>query len=161
MSSRQASELQKDNQAEASATDFITLAHKSWPQWRAVNDQLEKNGLPPIRSYEEFRTMSKEAIEASVKSASVLADGVQEMGRQGLALMQDIAESGLQAARAAADAQSLQDWVRLQSDWTQRCIAATARIAKLSGTSLTVSSQAAEPLRAHINGAFGKFARRD
>jgi hypothetical protein len=76
--------------------------------------------------------------------------------------MQESVESNMQALKAISEVQTPQDWIELQSNWSQRYMAAFLdQSAKLSGLSVRVSNLAVEPIHAHINGAISKIGKRE
>jgi hypothetical protein len=66
------------------------------------------------------------------------------------------------ATRAVSGVESSQDWLSLQSHWTQRfTVIALEQAAKLSGLSGKASREAAEPIQAHVSDAIGKLPKCD
>jgi hypothetical protein len=150
------------NGGDASVIDFMSLAQKNWPSLGVIHEQLEKLGVPGMRSYDEIRSMRKAAIETFVKSGIVLAGGAEELGRHGLSLWHVVFASGMEATRAIADVQTPQEWFQIQSAWTDRFMTvALDHIAILSGLSIRVSNQIAEPIHAHISDTLGKVGKRE
>jgi phasin family protein len=160
--SKQATAALEDSRTDAPVIDFMSFAQKGWPNLRVIHEHFEKAGFPAMRSYEEIRAMNKEAVDAVVKSTTVLANGVEEISRHAVTLMQESVESNMQALKAISEVQTPQDWIELQSNWSQRYMAAFLdQSAKLSGLSVRVSNLAVEPIHAHINGAISKIGKRE
>ena len=132
-----------------------------WRCWEDMSEHLGKMGISIIRPPEDIVTMGKDAADAFTKSVSILTKGIREVGDQALKLWSESAAANIETVKAMPDAKTSQDWIELQSAYVGRFIdLACAEAARLSGLTVRVSQQAAEPIQAHVSASCGKMLKR-
>lgn len=113
-----------------------------------------------FRGYDELADVGKENLEAFLKANTVLADGMERIGKEVIGLTRQSLESAAAATSALLDAKSIEDVMALQGDFTKSFVdQVLAGTAKLSEMGLKVASDAYDPLTQRVEQTLAQFGR--
>lgn len=124
----------------------------------AASTKKTAEGL--FRGYDELADVGKENLEAFLKANTVLADGMERIGKEVIGLTRQSLESAAAATSALLDAKSIEDVMALQGDFTKSFVdQVLAGTAKLSEMGLKVASDAYDPLTQRVEQTLAQFGR--
>ena len=124
-------------------------AVKSYEQAFALTqEQVDKAPSNVFQRYDDVSRLSKDNLEACVRSSEVVAKGVETFGEEVVSFSRDALEAGIQTAQSIATAKSLHEVFDLQSEYSRKSLESLmAETAKLAGLSIAMASDAFEPLQ--------------
>jgi phasin family protein len=115
-------------------------------------EHVEKANQAMIKSAEEMQKLSKENLEACIQASTIMAKGMQELGREWTAYLQESMDRSAAAAKALMAARTMQEVVSLQSDWVKASLdKLLAEATKLSEQTVKVTNEAMEPISARLS----------
>lgn len=126
----------------------------------ATKDQVEKTSAQVLKGYDEVASFSKQNVEALVEAGSIVAKGVEEIGKEVVAYSQASFDKSVAAGTALLSAKSLREVVDLQNDYAKSSFDAfVAEANRLSELSVKVANEAFAPLSARMNVAVEKLSK--
>lgn len=128
-------------------------ATKSYEQAIAIaQEQVEQASETLFKRYDEAATLSQENVEACVRSTTVLAQGVEIVGKELMSFAQSAVEANVANTKALFGAKSVRELVDLQAAFSRSGFdTLVAESAKLTELSLTLANEAFEPLQLRMN----------
>ncbi|CAO3351260.1 phasin family protein [Azospirillum melinis] len=119
---------------------------------KAQQEQIEKASAKVLKSYDELTVLTKENVDALVKSGTVVAKGAEEAGKQVAAFTQSSLEKSVSNAKAVLAVKTIQELVELQSAFTKASLDAfVSESTKLQELTVKVANEALAPLNARVN----------
>ena len=136
-------------------------AQKNLAQGLALSkDQFEKASQAATKGYEDFVSLAKGNVDAFFASATVFAQGTEQLSRAWFALQQGAAEQAAAATRSLFAAKTLREVVDLQSTYSKTAFDGfVAESSKLSELGLKVTNDAVAPIAARVNVAVEKLSK--
>jgi phasin family protein len=143
----------------------LARANPVAPFARAI---LEKSAMTDMtkateglfKAAEEAAEFGRGNAEAMAKATQLYVAGVQDLGKQTLALFQGLSENAIQSAKAFSGVKSLKDVADLQASYTRTAVEkAFAESAKLQETALKLAETSFAPLSARVTLAVEKFSK--
>jgi len=126
-----------------------------------TQEQLGRASSALFRGYDEVAGFNKGNVEAVMLSGSIVARGVEEIGKAWLDLGQHSLQRSVAIAQALVGARTVQELIELQSNLARatldRLLAEGVRISELSAK---VANEAVAPLQARVDSAFSLVKRR-
>jgi phasin family protein len=117
-----------------------------------TNEQVQKASESFFKGYDELNALSKDNYEALVKSGTIVAKAVEDLGKDWVSFTQSSVEQGVAAMQALFAAKTLREFVELQNDWARKSFdAAVVETTKLSERSVKTANEAIEPIQARMN----------
>lgn len=127
-----------------------------------TQEQLGRASSALFRSYDEVAGFSQGNVEAVMLSGSIVARGVEDLGKAWLDLGQHSLQRSVAIAQALAGVRTLQELIELQTDLARatldRLLAESVRISELSAK---VANEAVAPLQARVGSALSLVTRRE
>ncbi|PWC75543.1 phasin family protein [Azospirillum sp. TSH64] len=119
---------------------------------KAQQEQIEKASAKVLKGYDELTVLTKENVDALVKSGTVVAKGAEEAGKQVAAFTQSSLEKSVSNAKAVLAVKTIQELVELQSAFTKASLDAfVSESTKLQELTVKVANEALAPLNARVN----------
>lgn len=119
---------------------------------KAQQEQIEKASAKVLKSYDELTVLTKENVDALVKSGTVVAKGAEEAGKQVAAFTQSSLEKSVSNAKALLAVKTIQELVELQNAYAKASIdALVSESTKLQELSVKIANEALAPLNARVN----------
>ena len=123
-------------------------------------EQVNKAAENIFKVAEDVAEFGRGNVEAFTKAAQAYVAGVQDLGRQSMAIVQGLTDHALEGAKALAAVKSLQEAAQVQANYARTTIEkVVADGAKLQETALKVAEASFAPLSARMTAAVEKFAR--
>ena len=117
-----------------------------------TQEQVAKVSESLFKGYDELNALSKDNYEALVKSGTIVAKAVEDLGKDWMSFTQSSVEQGVAAMQALFSAKTLREFVELQNDWAKKSFdAAVVETTKLSERSVKTANEAIEPIQARMN----------
>ena len=121
-----------------------------------IKEQMTKLGM--MKNYEDATKISKENVDAAIRSSQVMAKAAEELGKAIYSFTQSSVELSVQASQAALNVRTLQDLVDVQSEYARtsmdHMISGTS---KLSDLAVKVANEVMEPINQRMNEAMEKI----
>lgn len=113
-----------------------------------------------FKAAEEAAEFGRGNAEAFSKATQLYVAGVQDLGKQTLALFQGLSEHAIESAKALSGVKSLKEAADLQAAYTRATMEKTfAESAKLQETAMKVAETSFAPLSARMTLAVEKFSK--
>ena len=150
-------------QARSSVDDQVRLgteaAQRGFEQAASMTrEQFDKASKTLFKNYEEFSQLSKENIDAFVKSGTVFAKGLEEAGKLWIDFTRRSFETSVETAKAVMGCKDLREVVDVQSDFARTSFDSLVNEgSKLSEIGVKVANEALEPIQARLNVAVEKI----
>ena len=117
-----------------------------------TREQFERASKTLFKNYEEFSQLSKENIDAFVKSGTVVAKGFEEAGKAWIDFTRRSLETSVETAKAVMSCKDLREVVDVQSDYARTSFDSLVNEgSKLSELGVKVANEALEPIQSRIN----------
>jgi phasin family protein len=128
-------------------------ATKGYEQAFAIaQEQVDKASETLFKGYDEAATLSQENVEAYVRSTTVLAQGVEIVGKELMSFAQSAVEANVANTKALFGAKSVRELVDLQAEFSRSGFdSLVAESAKLTELSLSLANEAFEPIQLRMN----------
>ncbi len=141
------------------ATTTMQTAQQTYDKLLGTGrEQVEKANQAMMKSAEEMQKLSKENLEACLQASTIIAKGMQDLGREWTTYLQESMERSAAATRALMAARTVQEVVSLQSDWVKSSLdKLVAEATRLSEQTVKVTSDAMEPISARLSVAAEKL----
>ena len=105
-----------------------------------------------VTDYDELAAVGQENLEACVRCGTIVAKGMETLGKEVISFTQTVVEANLIAARNVLTAKNWHEVIDMQSDFARnRFESVAAETAKLGEISLQVANQALEPIQSRID----------
>jgi len=136
-------------------------ATKSYEQAVALaQEQVEKASSNLFQGYDDVASLGQGSVEACVESSTLLAKGVEALGKQMMNFAQGTMEANLATAMALMSVQTLREVIDLQTDFSRsRLDSLVAESAKLTELSLALANDSVAPLQAQLNANVEKLLK--
>jgi len=146
-----------DDTAAGSAADM----QKGYDQLiNSTREQFEKAGASALKAYEDLIKFQRENYEAYVASTTILAKGVETVGKVWSELAHESWENFAQATKALLGAKTLREAVDVQSDFAKASFdKLIAESTKLSEMTVKVATEAFQPIGARLNVAVERLLK--
>jgi phasin family protein len=113
-----------------------------------------------FKAAEEAAEFGRGNAEAVAKATQLYVAGVQDLGKQTMALFQGLSEQAIESAKAFSGVKSLKEAADLQASYTRATVEKTfAESAKLQETALKLAETSFAPLSARMTLAVEKFSK--
>jgi phasin family protein len=113
-----------------------------------------------FKAAEEAAEFGRGNAEAVAKATQLYVAGVQDLGKQTMALFQGLSEQAIESAKALSGVKSLKEAADLQASYTRATMEKTfAESAKLQETALKLAETSFAPLSARVTLAVEKFSK--
>ena len=145
------SALQAGNQAAA----------KGYEQVIAIaQEQVEKASETIFGRYDEAASLSQENVDACVRSSTAFAQGIESMGKELMDFAQSAVDANVATTKALFGATTVRELIDLQTEFQRsRFDSLVAESAKLTELSMTLASDAFEPIQARLNANVEKLLK--
>ncbi|PWC84040.1 hypothetical protein TSH100_19490 [Azospirillum sp. TSH100] len=128
---------------------------------KAQQEQIEKASAQVLKNYDELTVLTKENVDALVKSGTVVAKGAEEAGKQVAAFTQSSLEKGVSNAKALLAVKTIQELVELQNAYAKASIdALVSESTKLQELTVKIANEALAPLNARVNATVEVLAKK-
>ena len=136
-------------------------ANRGFEQAAALTrEQFDRASKTLFRNYEEFSELSKENIDAFVKSGTIVAKGFEEASKAWMEFTRRSFETSVETAKAVMGAKDLREVVDAQSDYARTSFDSLVNEgSKLSELGVKVANEALEPIQSRINVAVEKILK--
>lgn len=122
--------------------------------------QVEKANEAVAKGYDEFAALQKEGMDALIEAGTIWAQGVEQFGKAYLALAQEAAEAGSDAAKALFSVKSLKEAVDLQGEIARKNFDKSLNESvKLSELSVKVANETFMPIQKQFTAAVAKAGK--
>ncbi|CAO3406017.1 phasin family protein [Azospirillum largimobile] len=119
---------------------------------KAQQEQIEKASAQVLKGYDELTVLTKQNVDAFVKSGTVVAKGAEEAGKQVAAFTQSSLEKSVSNAKALLAVKTIQELVELQNAYAKASIdALVAESTKMQELTVKIANEALAPLSARVN----------
>ena len=123
-------------------------------------DQANKAAEGLFRAAEGAAEFGRGNVEAFAKATQVYVAGVQDLGRQTMALVQGLTDHALEGAKALSAVKSLQEAAQIQASYTRAAIEKTVSDgAKLQESAIRLAEHAFAPISARMTVGLERFGR--
>jgi phasin family protein len=127
---------------------------------KSVMTDMTKATEGLFKAAEEAAEFGRGNAEAVAKATQLYVAGVQDLGKQTLALFQGLSENAIESAKAFSAVKSLKDVADLQASYARTTMEKTfAESAKLQETALKLAETSFAPLSARMTLAVEKFSK--
>lgn len=150
------------NQTQRSIQDYIRSASSlNYDQaLSTAKEQFEKIGVQFYGGYEDVTQISKDNVDALVRSSQILAKSAEQISRAIAGFAQSSLEMSAQAGQAVLGVKTISDLIELQSEYARNSmdhfIAGTSKITDIS---VKVANEAIEPINQRVNEAVEKISK--
>jgi phasin family protein len=125
-----------------------------------AKQQVEKSTSQFLKGFEDLTALTKQNVDAFVKSGAILAKGFEDISKSTAAYTQSTLESSAAASKAVLGVKTVRDLVDLQSSFAKKSFdSAIAEGTKVSEISVKVANEAFQPISTQINATFGKLTK--
>lgn len=119
---------------------------------KAQQEQIEKASAQVLKGYDDLTVLTKQNVDAFVKSGTVVAKGVEEAGKQVTAFTQSSLEKSVSNAKALLAVKTIQELVELQNAYAKASIdALVSESTKMQELTVKIANEALAPLSARVN----------
>lgn len=119
---------------------------------KAQQEQVEKASAQVLKGYDELTALTKQNVDAFVKSGTVVAKGAEEAGKQVAAFTQSSLEKSVSNAKAMLAVKTIQELVELQNAYAKASIdALVSESTKMQELTVKIANEALAPLSARVN----------
>jgi phasin family protein len=123
-------------------------------------EQVNKAAEGFFKAAEEAAEFGRGNVEALTRATQVYVAGVQDLGRQTMALVQGLSDQAIEGAKALSTVKSLKEATEIQASLTRAAIERSfSETAKLQEAALKLAEQSFAPLSARMTLAVEKLAR--
>ncbi|AWU93161.1 phasin family protein [Azospirillum ramasamyi] len=119
---------------------------------KAQQEQIEKASAQVLKGYDDLTVLTKQNVDAFVKSGTVVAKGAEEAGKQVTAFTQSSLEKSVSNAKALLAVKTIQELVELQNAYAKASIdALVSESTKMQELTVKIANEALAPLSARVN----------
>ena len=119
---------------------------------KAQQEQIEKASAQVLKGYDDLTVLTKQNVDAFVKSGTVVAKGAEEAGKQVTAFTQSSLEKSVSNAKALLAVKTIQELVELQNAYAKASIEAlVSESTKMQELTVKIANEALAPLSARVN----------
>lgn len=123
-------------------------------------EQVNKAAEGLFKAAEEAAEFGRGNVEAVAKATQVYVAGVQDLGRQTMALVQGLTDQAMEGAKALSGVKSLKEAAEIQATFTRSAFERSfTETAKLQEAALKLAEQSFAPITARVTLAVEKLAR--
>jgi phasin family protein len=123
-----------------------------------TKEHVEKAQSAFAKGYGEMNALSKETLDAVVKSGTIAAKGYETINKQWLEFAQNSVSLTASHVKALMQVKSIKEAIDLQNSFAKaRFEAMVAEGAKLSDLSVKAANEAIQPIQAQINSTVEKL----
>jgi phasin family protein len=129
------------------------VAQRGFEQAASITrEQFDRASKTLFKNYEEFSQLSKENIDAYVRSGTIVAKGFEEASKSLMDFTRRSFENGVETAKAVMSCKDLREMVDLQSDYARASFDSLVNEgSKLSDLGVRMANEAMEPIQSRIN----------
>ena len=125
-----------------------------------AKEQVEKSTSQFLKGFESLNALTKQNVDAFMKSSAILAKGFEDISKSTVAYTQSTLESSAAVGKQALAVKTVRDLVDLQSSFAKKSFdSAIAEGTKVSEISVKAANEAFQPISAQINATLGKLAK--
>lgn len=153
--------MKMKDQTENFAARSAEFAQKGYDQvLGAIREQVEKASLTAFKTYEELSKFQKDNYEAYVSASTILAKGLETVGRTWADFANEQLESAAQTAKALLGAKTLREAVDVQSEWAKASFDRfVAEATKVSEMTVKLANDAMAPISSRANATVEKMMK--
>ena len=119
---------------------------------KAQQEQIEKASAQVLKGYDDLTVLTKQNVDAFVKSGTVVAKGAEEAGKQVAAFTHSSLEKSVSNAKAMLAVKTIQELVELQNAYAKASIdALVSESTKMQELTVKIANEALAPLSARVN----------
>ena len=123
-----------------------------------TKEHVEKAQTAFTKGYEEINTMSKETMDAVIKSGTIAAKGYETFNREWMQFAQASVDQTVGHVKALMQVKSLKEAMELQNTFAKaRFDAVVAESTKFSDLSVKTANEAIQPIQVQISTAVEKL----
>ncbi|HET9146669.1 MAG TPA: phasin family protein [Acetobacteraceae bacterium] len=127
--------------------------------FEASQGKMKEGLAKAMKTTEEFVAFGQGNLEAAVKSAQILANGLQDLSKHIAGSTQSSFEESVATLKAISGVKSFREALDLQASYTRSMMEkAVAETGKLTDASLKLTEQTIAPITARISLAVEKFS---
>jgi hypothetical protein len=120
-----------------------------------TKDQFAQASGTLFKGYDEFAAFGKANVDAVMASQAILAQGVQELGKEVMGFTQASVQINVETAKRLLGCATLNEAVDLQAAWARNNFDSfLAESTRLGNLSMTVANKAMEPVQTQASKAF-------
>lgn len=136
-------------------------ATKGYEQAVAIaQEQVDKASDTIFKRYDEAATLSKDNVDAYVRSTTVFAQGVETMGKEMMSIAQSAIEANVATTKALFGAKTLRELIDLQTEFSRsRFDSLVSESAKMTELSMALANDAIEPIQVSVNATVEKMMK--
>ena len=124
-------------------------------------EQMEKAAQKIMQACEEARSLTREHMDATMRSANLAWEGCTEINRNMSSLVQESMARAMNAGKTMMAAKSVREVMDMQTEFMKEFMDCwVSGTGKISEISARVTQNAMSPLAEHANNAMGKMAQR-
>jgi phasin family protein len=125
-----------------------------------AKEQAEKTSQQLLKGYDDLASFSKDNAEAALASGTIVAKGLETVGKSVYAYAQSSLEAGVSVGKQALTVKTFRELVDLQSSYAKRSFETlVAESTKISELSLKIANEALEPIQARVTATVQKFGK--
>ena len=110
---------------------------------------------------QDAASMGRESMDAFMKSGTLFAKGMEEMGRMAMAMTQSAAEKQAEYAKTALSSKTINEFAEVQSKMAKASFDDFVQsVTKISEMGAKMMTEASEPLNAQMNKAMNKASKK-
>jgi hypothetical protein len=120
-----------------------------------TKDQMAKASGTVFKGYGEFAALGKANMDAMIEAQTILAQGVQDLGKEVMGFTQASVQNNVEVAKRLFGCTTVSEAVDVQATWARGNLDSfLAESSKLGNMSMTVASKAMEPVQSRVSKAF-------
>ncbi|MBP2298241.1 phasin family protein [Azospirillum picis] len=128
---------------------------------KAQQEQIEKASAQVLKGYDELSALTKQNVDAVVKSGTIVAKGAEEAGKQVAAFTQASMEKSVSNAKALLAVKTIQELVELQNAYAKASFEAlVSESTRLQELTVKVANEALAPLSARVSASVQTLAKK-
>lgn len=117
----------------------------------AGSDAWKDNFEKAVKSYDDLASMSRENVEAFMKSANALTKGFEAISTEAISFSKQSVEDSVAAAKAAMSSRSVQEFIEINTDYTKSSFdSVVSQMTKMGDMVADTSKEAVEPINGRM-----------
>lgn len=125
-----------------------------------TKEQAERTSAMLFRGFDDLALLSKENLDALMAANTVVAKGLEEIGKEVAVYTQVSFESAATAARALFGAKTLKDVIEVNNDFAKASFESfVANSTKISEIGVKAANEALQPISARVNVAIERLKK--
>ncbi|MGD1876612.1 MAG: phasin family protein [Kiloniellaceae bacterium] len=136
-------------------------ATKGYEQAIAIaQEQVDKASETIFKRYDEAASLSKDNVDAYVRSTTVFAQGFETMGKELMGIAHSAIEANVATTKALFGARTLRELIDLHTEFSRsRFDSLVSESAKMTELSMALANDAMEPIQVSVNATVEKMMK--